>query len=1100
MDDLYTPITDMPGDSGQSASASGMTRNPLSQNTRYAKKNDIIQKYVKPTDKKYIAKSMNVRKAKLSPKWIDEILGSRINAPDTGGGGKGSDVTGFEPIEYKISPDADVTIKESARLAEQKQQYERGQKASEKLFEQERKKLIEQGEVIGTVKGRNEALGFNQYNPGSFFAIDSLPFTSLWNTRNARKAVFTHGKPAKYADKSNTIARIAYARSVSPESVDKAFDRYLQTGELPEGWAPRTVPNEWYQRGELKQITPAEDFENIKNFDTRKAKYDELWDEYNKGRKVVPKAIRNIFGRGITTGAVGYAAAEGLKGGWNYLWGDKPDKREQDYIDSANVAQTPTPTPSAKPSSNSGKNRIGEPDLDPNVFKNLKKRNGFAGKSNMAKAFGGKTGEEFWAAMKRTVDSMNDPDPLWRATGENSWKKELRDLGIDENMSPADFQRYYNNPNWDIASIAQKNPYNAPPKKVGRVGMGKKPKNSSTSPSSNLSSTVNTPPYTPFGFHAGPLEVTWNSQPKPKPYGPNPKFSTKAGNAATAIGQAMVSTPKRAAITGVAGTLGVLGLLGGGAYMLTRPPSNPDAAAGDTTLPIRTMLPTMTPTRMAESSTDSGINPTPTYTNRQKRDFAQATMTTRGKKWDEDKKKDMDYQTKNFLNPVIQNLVDEEYSNLGRSNIAQNINRINEKQRQFSDIGQSADETNQWRNREKGVREGMKNLSNPYWDGTKGPWYKELFGKSSNSKMGKRANVRKATSVVSQSSPYSQTAYVQPATSARFSLMTPEKQGAAIINSVSENTKQNYKNTSSFLNNVLSNAIKDTVNAANYATGFARGAIGAADEQTQFSNKILPQMIVAGRQANQTGKEVAGKSLQVANVGKQFVVLAVKESAKGMPEMSGKLSSKAIKNEVDRIVSESPAVVKQLYDIGKKVLNKADELQPGVKKQFINTVKNAIDNSVLPTNTEWGDRFKTIGEKSRTGRYDESNFAERITKPIRDYGEILSPSKPREFGPKFDSYVRRENYYPSTGTARDSYTTGENSNSKNTEKQPKSMQYLDILNRGKPSSFVSPDPVSAFERGKTTKRMSKRAGSMMFSKRLESPKDTQSQQTNNKYF
>ena len=1098
MDDLYTPITDMPGDSGQSASASGMTRNPLSHNTRYAKKNDIIQKYEKPTDRKYIAKSMNVRKAKLSPKWMDEILGSRINAPDTGGGGKGSDVTGFEPIEYKIPDDADITIKQSAAIAQQQQQYARGRehekKESEKLFEQERKK----GESTGRVTGRNEALGFNQYNPGSFFAIDRLPFTSLYNTGKAFNEARRHGKPSQYADKANTIARIAYARSISPESVDKALARYVQSGELPEGWASRTVPNEWYQRGEPKQITPEQDFASVKNFDSRKAKYDELVEEYEKGKKVVPQALGNaLLGRPITIGAVGYAGLEGLKGGYNYLWGDKPDKREQDYIDSANIAQTPTPTPSKKPSSNSGSNRIGEPDLDPNVFKRLKKRNGFAGKSNMAKAFGGKTGEEFWAAMKRTVDTMTDPDPLWRATGENSWKKELRDLGIDDNMSPADFQRYYNNPNWDIASIAQKNPYNAPPKKGGRVGGGKKTKNSPPS-------SANLPPDNQF-FHVGPLKMTWDKTPKLVPLGPNPKFSTVAQNAANALGQAMVKTPKRAAITGVLGTLGALGLVGGGAYMLTRPSSKPNAAAGDKTLPSTTMLPTMTPTRMAESSSDSGINPTPTYTNRQKRDFAQATMTARGKKWDEDKKKDMDYQTKNFLNPVIQNLVDEEYSNSGRSNIAQNINRINEKQRQFYDIGQSADETNQWRNREKGVREGMKNLSNPYWDGTKGPWYKELFGKSSNSKMGKRANVRKATSVVAQSSPYSQTAYVQPATSARFSLMTPEKQGAAIVNSVAENTKQNYKNTSSFLNNVLSNAIKDTVNAANYATGFARGAIGAADEQTQFSNKIVPQMIVAGRQANQKGREVAGKGLQVANVGKQFVVLAVKESAKGMPEMSRKLSSKTINNEVDRLISESPEVVKQLITIGKKVLNKADELQPGVKKQFVNTVNNAIDNTFIPTDKEFGDRLKTIGSKSRTDRYDTSNFAERITKPIRDYGEMLSPTKPREFGPKFERYmmpvnVVRETFPNSSRAVKDSYTTGENSNSKNTGKQPKSMQYLDILNRGKPSSFISPDPISAFERGKTTKRMSKRASFMMFSKRLESPKDTQSQQTNNKYF
>lgn len=1106
MDDLYTPINDMPGDSGQSASASGLTKLPIAHNTRYAKKNDIIQKYVKSTDSKYIAKSANFKKAKI--RWLDEILDSRINSPDTGGGkgtggsGTKTDFDEFVPIEYKPSGGEKITNTVEEDWAKQRQQWERGRKSRDKDVEEGVKARLEAETSRARAEERERLSGLGKYDPGDFLALDFKPLKSLWNQGVAARRQVKLGKPDARKDKAYVVAQLKQDRSLPDvAAVENAYERWMAGGRAPESlpasWGDRTLPKKWGEKTP-RVVTPQEDLMTIYNVENKNAEYLDAIREQQYAAQYFPKAMANLGSRIGITSYLGYQGGKALG-----LWGDEDDNKNK----SNNVeTSVPIPVPATTQNNQTTSSKTTPsgfklPDINPSdLDKRLKKRTGFAKNSNMRKAFGGKTGEEFIQAMQRSIDLMSDTDPNFRAAAQTSWKNELRNLGIDDTITPDEFKRLYGYPGWDIATIAQKAPY-VPPRT--RVQVGRKPKNTSSS-STNPIPSISSGLIDNTLLRLGPLELSYNPVPKQPVYGPFQTKRQRLANAAQAVGAAMVSTPKRAAVTSAAGTLAALGLLGGGVYgasnLYSQWSRKPNPADGDKKMPDRTLLPTMTPSVVAGTSNNSSA--APTKTKKEKWKAAEATVTARGKAWDEQKEKDMKETYDILVKPRLDAYVAEENANLSGMNTQENINRLNAKQQQWSDIGQSADETNEWKNREKKVREGLKNLSNPYWNGTESSWFKNMFGQSPKSKMGKRANIRKAKStyVRSQSSPYSQTAYVQPIANARFSAMSPEKQGAAIVNSVAENTKQNYKNTASFLNNVLSNAIKDTVNAKNFVSGFARGALGAADEQTQFTNNILPQMIVAGEKAKQTSKETAGKGLQVANVGKQFVVLAVKESAKGMPEMSGKLSSKAIKNEVDKLVSESPSVVKQLYSIGKQVLNKADELQPGVKKQFIDTVKNVIDNTSVPTDKELGDRLKTFGAKPRTGRYDESNVAERIVNPIRAYGEMLSPTKQMDFGPKFDSRVRRDNYYPGTGTKKDTYTTDENRYSQKPSKQTQSMQYLDILNRGIKPKPPAASPVSAYEQGKTTKRMSKRAHSMMFTKRLESPKNTQSQQTNNKYF
>jgi hypothetical protein len=1102
MDDLYTPINDMPGDSGQSASASGLTKLPIAHNTRYAKKNDIIQKYVKSADSKYIVKSANLKKLKLPKDWWKDIFESDTGGGKGSGSGSGgvktSDYGEFVPIEYKPSGSEKIPITVAEDYAKQRQQWEMGRKSRDKDIDEKVKEKLDSETARARAEERERVLGLDRYDPGGFLELNIKPFKSLGRQAANSYKTWRMGRPKYHQEKPYVVAQLKQDRALPKiEDVDVAYERWLAGGRAPEAlpaaWGDRTLPKKWYEK-EGKIVTPEQDLQAIYNVENRKQAYDNALAEARYSYKFLPKALRNAAFR---IGLTGYLTNEGGKS--LGLWGNEDEnKNKSNNVET--IAPVPAPVSNENSQTNSSKSTpsgLKLPALNPaDLDKRMTKRTGFAKKTNMSKAFGGKSGEEFIQAMQRDIDLMSDSNPVYRSAAEASWKNELRNLGIDDTITPAEFKRLYGYAGWDIPTIAQKAPY--VPKKP-RVIVGRRSGKTYTS-ATGASPSISSSGIDNTILRLGPLEATWNPTPV---YGPHPRWGTQLGNIAQDIGAATVSTPKRAAITGAIGAIGALGLLGGGIYgasnLYSQYTRKPKPADGDKGIPDRILLPTMTPSAVAGTSNNSSV--APTKTNKERKKLAEATLTVRSQMWDDDKKKDMDEAYRILVKPFADAYVAEEYSNLGRMNTQDNINRLNAKQQQWSDIGQSADETKEWKNRESKVREGLKNLSNPYWNGTESSWFKNTFGQSPKSRMGKRANIRKAkaTYVRSQSSPYSQTAYVQPTANARFALMTPEKQGAAVINSIGENTKQNYKNTASFLNNVLSNAIKDTVNAKNFATGFARGALGAADEQTQFTNNILPQMIVAGEKTKQVSKETAGKGLQVANVGKQFVVLAVKESAKGMPQMSGKLSVKAIKNEVDKLVSESPSVVKQLYNIGKQVLNKADELQPGVKKQFTDTVKNVVENTPVPTDKELGDRLKTFGLKPRTGRYDESNFAERVTKPIREYAEILSPTKQLNFGPKFDSRVRRDDYY-STGTMKDSYTTDKNRYSQKPNKEPQSMQYLDILNRGIKPKPPSASPVSAFEQGKTTKRMSTRANSMMFTKRLESPKNTQSQQTKNKYF
>jgi hypothetical protein len=271
---------------------------------------------------------------------------------------------------------------------------------------------------------------------------------------------------------------------------------------------------------------------------------------------------------------------------------------------------------------------------------------------------------------------------------------------------------------------------------------------------------------------------------------------------------------------------------------------------------------------------------------------------------------------------------------------------------------------------------------NPYWESVAPDYFNAevvdgWFGPYSIPKSNVSKRLEKSRKVPFQGSEYAQTAYVQPTVSARFRSMTPENQGRTVAAAISQNVKQSARNSEKFLSNLLNDAITET----KYVTEFARGALQESDKQIEFSKKILP-----------AARNAADKALQYANIGKQFVVLALKETEKGLPQRSHKITPEEVDNSLSNLVDQTPNVVAKIAKIGEKVLNSADKIIPGTKKQYFNAVKNVVSGAMVPTNKELGDRLKTVGLDNKTENSSSLNFAERALKPLRDYGERLSPS------------------------------------------------------------------------------------------------------------
>ncbi len=1102
MDDLYTPINEMPGDTGESSSASGMIKNPLMK-SRYAKNNDIIQKYENSPNKKYITKSMRINKsAKMQKGALDWLSIVRGAAEDAKGALKSTFPSQKFDVEARIKslyPDYEGKLTEDPYKPQTLNARELAQQKDKAVKDalDAALPIAREAELDGMKRAQNLTDRRSVLESPTF--KEAFKILPIEDVRQLKRQLTPHAKIFFGKNPERKLERQMWSlpRGINPEFVQTRFQNWMDEGmpKIYDWGTPGLQPLETQRmRRSVADVVTGKNKEPKtlgqffqEYYDV--AKEHETWtntvDDAVYSATQIPKTALNIAGKA----GIPYAIYEAGK-----------------FIGSKNSPQQYAPEPQDNEgwfSSNNKKPKSSSDDdwLDPNYGKPQNYSNktkkplaNVPGRFKMARQMkkGGSIHKASSPLVRDLLKEMRDKnvylllassDARQRSLGQQLMDDMMRGSGINPKSVTVkeleDF--YYNSPVDRVAS-------HYPVKQPRAKGVRNSPDTRAGTPS-RARTKKEDPLVNIFGYRVyGPqTPVTASAKQKIGTAASNSMqtASTKFGNTKSKVSD-WISQPKNAAVMGALGATAALGGLAYGGYKAKE--------AYDNMFPSATSASKPSKTEPASSSFKPTATPTPSgyvEPNTRIRNI-EATAEAKSKEIRAKAEKEIETKIKPWLVSGLKNALGELSSNYERRNpyVLRDASIERPGAKIWAPTGDPM---------AKLPNAAMRTLydAQTKWENLwTQPKRGEPMPKTYNPKIGKRANIRKGKYVDQQGFSNSATAYVNPIKNARFSSMSPEQQGAAVINSVAENTKQSFRNisesaanTSNLLTNLVASALNETVKTANYASRFASGAAGALDQQTQFSNKIVP--------ATKSG---VNTTLGVAKIGAQFVALAAKESAKGMPQGSNQLSAQKIKNKIDNIVQTSPNAAKKLYDIGKKVLNKADQLQPGLKRQFINAVDNIAQKISVPTQQELGERLKTIGEKPKSGRYDTSNVVERILKPIRIYGEVLSPTKTREFGPKFDSYVRRDNYYPSTGTAKDSYTTDKSRYLQKPEKQTQSMQYLDILNRGKKSAPPAASPISSYEQGKTQKRMSKNHHVMTFTKRLETAKETKSQESNNKYF
>jgi hypothetical protein len=960
MDDLYTPIDDMPGDTGVSSSASGMINNPL-QKSRYAKKNDIIQKYQKPSGDKYIAKSANIRKLKIPKSWADEIIGSRVYSPDTGGmRGFGSTDADKARREAEISAAERILAADNpfgaSRYSEKLPRsgtvtysptdisdfatdvFNAGVRSTQPAWEARLNRRGEEGRLSGLTEGEAKARADasrqdsrGRYGVGGFKDL-LYDFTPLPEIVGLSRQIGDFvkptivGKPKEItesrlpgADSMTPIERarqysiynVADKRSMNPKMLEDEYLRYIsdypnaslstQNIQQYDTRKPAKARNKTIGETFKSPRTMGADLEDIRQREDWYRNADGLTDQARiAGGKILPTAGRLGVKAGIYYG-VGRPV-------WDSLFGNK-------YVPDATVVpvqeETRTATPivvQPTPMTRYDDNEFSPPP-PPQQYKlpsgelgkSMKKRSGFA-KS------GGKKVKDLLDEIAPDVALLSNPS--YRDIAEGRINQAYIRYGVDPTkISAADLNRLYGT--WDLDDLTRIHPYTPvvakPPRKTK-----KNPKGWDT-----VDTTYGVP---------GSTGGDWVSRMR------NNQRVKQFGNFAR--------NPWGAAALGATG--GSLATIGG--LMSLNSSDNPEPSAGDVNIPNITYVPTVTPTKQSTSNQKSEPTQTPipvaanarqNYKN--VKQWASDVQTDEARKEEKRRKaaaeKLEDYNRRVVTPAIADALRTYEWES--------NLVPLTSGKKRFempayqsvATIPHDVVSESRWRK-----------LKNPYNLGYDKAVldYQPSFKKSSK-------NVRKATSVPFQGSSLSQTSYIKPTTKARYDSMTPEQQGAALVNSIAENTKQNYRNAKEYLNNIAR---------------FTSGAINAADQQTKFSTKIVPQakeitntvIIPKSKEAYRYGKDVAipyiveqskrgyeigrEKGVPALLAGKEYVVNSVKEIARNNPEIAQSLSTKKIQSSLNQMIKSSPEIQKNVAKIGQNILNSINATTQTVRaKIFGNATK-----------------------------------------------------------------------------------------------------------------------------------------------------------------
>ncbi len=964
MDDLYTPISDMPGDSGQSSSASGMIRNPL-QKSRYAKNNDIIQKFAQTAKSHSSSKYKALKKA--APRWMDSIIRAEKLMADPGFSIGGS----LTPAERKAAEDAlarsqrilndpnpyshygpnphipmgSITMDPRQAEAFYGKAYSEGVKdtmpAHIAAKEAERRAGIAEGTNIGVAQERKNISTYRRTKPYiAQSALKTLEDISPWpemktlghalhstvwkpfragsaelsaETKGAAGETLSNAQRAELQE-AKKLGR--HYTGLTPQQFKNKYDEYVgrymdpTRGEeniadymsSPEmqGAAPR---GKTWSETLGPEPSMGRDFERIRQKGIDAQNEIDVNAAALEARKHILPALRNL---GIKSGA-GYLVYRGGKAALEDLWGGGGNNSSQPI-----VVPTPTSTQQSITVPTPTMQQRNEYEIDPLIpplpgvpeqYGEPTPTRGPSGRVTIGrkKTAGMKKGGRFSKAGAKTLEQLlKEIEPHELNMTVPAYRTAAK--GEIENILTS----YGIDPLTDLSTIRAYRP--------------------------DLDITDFTTKF-PHGIKPVPA-----AGPATPPVSRARRAGAAAGRAAaaaktwtSAAGKQFknwVKNPRNAIALGATGaTVGTL--LGVKAYNAASDwLYGPNPASGDVGLPNTTYLPTMTPSSIPGAPKDnkpkatSTMTPTATMTPasamgrlRQIKQQAKGfnVTATAGRKARDDRQKaaeqaiairDDSYRHE-VLEPAIamarNKTYDESYWNA---------------QKPFKYVGVNPS--------------GIINWTKEQIWGKEPPTYTV-----SAAGVKKRAKINKK-SVPYQGSSYSQTAYVQPTSSSRFKNMAPEEQGAAMVNAIAENTRQSYRNTKESLNNLLR---------------FASGAINAADKQTQFSNKvwpvihqntreflddayrftdnvIIPESQKAYRYTRdvavpvivQQSKEAYKQSKPEIDAAKSYVLESVDRIAQQHPELVSGLSADKLKSNLNRIVNKNPHLQESLKNFGTKLL------------------------------------------------------------------------------------------------------------------------------------------------------------------------------------
>ena len=932
MDDLYTPITDMPGDSGQSSSASGMITNPLKK-SRYAKNNDIIQKFAHSSPNKYINKSATFKKSNKIQKgswdlwnllrqgeeYLLPFLREFREEPIDAAKEIGKKVPSYRS---KLTNPHETLMVTRGSLADlQDQAIAEVLPYAQNLINEGEQRGIRRGlstqENAGLLarppKGDwsdwfgNPIPDFRQLK-SQFGALDELRKKPniVWE----KKRVFDTAFPTMYDD----VVRDKFGRPVKNDAGEYVQSRPPKPGEVRRSVIERAY-EDWNEKGRPSEysLAPLETSRQPHEIFSDYASYDKAIEDFNQVYRNAAKAAANIkqtaknTGKkiigdlGLGLGAYGLGRLHQSEKDKSYYAGAqramdnlKQDKGWFDWFDSSDSQE-------AAPSKNDDdwgipQSRVKSGGNFAMRATSMKKRNFY--KTDASGVI--KTVEDFlkWLRDDKLLEQALHSDPTIRIPAKQAIEDRLRTHGINpELITPVEMERTF--PTWSLEGLSQSFPVSS--NKRVTISANK----ANRTPRTRNAKTV----WEFGGFKIEP--PAWVDRLTKPDKQKAQQAMQGAKTKASAVGSKVknfVSNPWVAAGLGSASTIG-LGAIGANALLSENNSQPVSKKPTSYSIPDLTPTPSMVTGNIDTANENQKPKATPNAYDRLK--AAPITATAISEKIRQNAENTIKTKVAPKLKEKMENALTDisaiyEHNNPYINNIVRGS---------ISDSG------------------GMWGTWNKYGPGG---WYYKPVNKRAG--VNKRSKSMKKGYIDSQSFGNSATAYVNPTTKARFSMMSPEAQGEALVNQFAENTKQNFKNTKSFLTDVITNAVQDAAVTGNYAARFAGGALNAADKQTNFSRDILPQLQVG---ANIAGKKIlsaGNKTAAISQIGAQFVISAAKEAAQNMPEISIPVSKQSLKNNLNQIIEKTPTAINRLYDIGKKVLSQAESITPGIKAQYFDSL------------------------------------------------------------------------------------------------------------------------------------------------------------------